>query len=203
MSGDAGPPLSPEDGVDPGEDEVDLGLRNARDSRFEQRPVQSADLRDVGDRVLRQSRQPLGQPDVAGGVSPAQIAGQGYADDCSYSTSVQGVALDDDYRPAKPWSRSRRFGQFSPADVALADHHSTRRRARCAAAARKASSCSPRESQTRSISSVTSSGAWRATYSSRAAAYTSLRDRPACRARSSARAKMSSGIETAVFIPGV
>ena len=75
-------------------------------------------------------------------------------------------------------------------------------RARVApAAARKESSLSPTSSHTRFIVSVISSCAWRATYSSSAAAYTSLRDRCSRRASCSARSKMSSGIDTAVFIP--
>ena len=48
-----------------------------------------------------------------------------------------------------------------------------------------------------------SSCAWRATYSSRAAAYTSLRVRRSRRASRSARSKMSSGMDTAVFMSEV
>ncbi len=143
-----------------------------------------------------------GEQHVARCVGPAQIAGQGHADDGSQPAPVEGVALDDDYRPAKPRPGSRGLRQLNPADVTLGDHHSARCRICLAAAVRKPSS-SPTSSQTRFIVSVTSSGAWRATYSSRAAAYTSLRDRRARLASRSARAKRSSGIETAVFIPAV
>ena len=61
----------------------------------------------------------------------------------------------------------------------------------------------PSSPHTRFMASVTSSCAWRARYSSSAAVYTSLRDRRPCAASRSARAKMSSGMDTAVFIPAV
>ncbi len=56
---------------------------------------------------------------------------------------------------------------------------------------------------TRFMASVTSSGAWRAAYSTSAALYTSLLDRRARRASRSIRLNTSSGIDTAVFIPRV
>ena len=203
--GDAETPrnfLPSEDNVDTGEEKSDLRRRNPTCRRLEQPSVQSNDLRHVGDRVLGETRRSRGEQHVAGCFGPAQIAGQGHADDGSQPAPVQGVALDDNNRPAKPRTGSRGLGQLNPANVTLGDHHSARCRIWLAAAVRKPSS-SPTSSQTRFIASVTSSGAWRATYSSRAAAYTSLRDRRARLASRSARAKRSSGIEIAVFIPVV
>ena len=194
--------LPPEDDVDTGEEQVDLGARNPTDGLFEQPSVHSNELRHVGHRVLGQIRHSRGEQYVARCVGPPKVGGQGHADDCGQPAPVQSVALYDDYRSAKPRPGPPGLRQINPTDVALSDYHSARCSVRRATAVRKPSS-SPTSSQTRFIVSVTSSGACRATYSSRAAAYTSLRDRRPRLARRSARAKMSSGIETAVFIPGV
>ncbi len=89
------------------------------------------------------------------------------------------------------------------ADNASGDHHSMRSGGRRPAAARKALATPPTLSNTRFILSVDPSRPWHARYSSGAAAYMSPRDRRSCEARRSARSKMSSGIETVVFMPMV
>ena len=113
---------------------------------------------------------------------------------------------------ASPWTtmtgrrnpgRARRLRQLGPADVALGDHHSVSASIRRPAAARKASSFPPISSHARFMASVTSSCARRSRYSLSAAAYTSLRVRLPCEASRSARSKMSSGMETAIFIPAI
>jgi len=82
-----------------------------------------------------------------------------------------------------------------------AHHHSLRPRTRCAAAAEKRSADGPKAEQARSIASVTSSGAWRATYSRSASLNNWLLDFLARSAKRSAAWNRSSGMDTAVFIP--
>ena len=106
-------------------------------------------------------------------------------------TPAVGQFGDSD-RPAEPGPGTGLFRQFGPTDVAPGDHHSVSASTRRPAAARKASSVTPITSHARFIASVTSSCA---------AAYTSFRDRRPCEAGRSARSKMSSGMDTAVFIP--
>src|ERR1035441_107015 len=84
---------------------------------------------------------------------------------------------------------------------ALPIYHSLRSKMRWAAAATNSSWGFPNSAQTRSMASVTSSVAWRATYSLTASLNNWLRDFFVRRASRSAPSKTSSGMETAVFIP--
>ena len=203
MSGRACDSLSTENDVEAGEQQVNLRPRDPACTKIEQRAIEGDDLGHVRDRVSRQTRHSGRQQYVARRIRPPQIACERYADHRGQPASIQGVSLNDDHRPAKPGPRAGGWRQLGPADVTLGDHHSTRSSTRRAAAERKASSYSPTSSHTRFIVSVISSFVWRATYSASAVAYTSLRERCSRRARHSARSKMSSGIDTAVFMPAV
>jgi hypothetical protein len=105
--------------------------------------------------------------------------------------------------PSVARSRTRGHGQIRPPNFALRDHHSVFSRMRLAAADTNGSGAasSPRSSQTLFIASVISSGEWRIKYSLRASLNRRLRDRLVRRARRSALLKISSGMDTAVFIP--
>src|SRR5450756_2757033 len=70
-----------EDDVDAEKHELELLLGQSPDAIGECPTVESDDLRDVGDRVLRQAGEPGAEQDVAGCFGPAQVAGQGDTDD--------------------------------------------------------------------------------------------------------------------------
>lgn len=201
---DAGPSRLPaQDDVEAGEQEVELRARELAGALRQDGLVERDHLRHVGDRVVGQARDARGQEGVARRVGPFEIAGERHAHNRGQPATVERIALHDHDRSPEAGPRSDRRRKLGPPDLALRDHHSVLSRTSRPAAATKPSSSRPTSSQTRSMASVTSSGAWRATYSRRAALYTSLRDRPPRRASRSARSYTSSGIETAVFIPGV
>ena len=195
--------LTTKDGVDGIQQQIELDQRNPARAFLKKPPVKGNDLSRVRDRVLRQTRHRSGQQHVSRRVRPPKVASQRDTDRRGQSAPVQCIALDDNDRSANPRPRANRRRQLGPADVALGDHHTVSVSTRLPAAARKASSFPPISPHTRFIASVTSSGVCRARYSSSAAAYTSLRDRRSCMASRSARSKMSSGMDTAVFIPAV
>ena len=146
-----------EDDVDPGKHQFELRARDPAHALFEQRPVEGDDLRHVCHRILRQAGHPRREPHVTRSSLPPQVAGEWDADHRGNPASVQGVALHDDDRAPESGPGSGGCGQLHPAHVTLGDHHSTWTSRRRAAAARKASSCSPTSSQTRFMASVTSS----------------------------------------------
>lgn len=167
-------------------------------------PVESHNLRNVCRRLLGKSGRALRQKNIARRRRPLHVARQGNADHSRYATPVESIALNDQYRSTQSRLRSAQLAKVRPPHLALRDrHHSLRANLRRAARDANPSADSFTSSMIRSIASVTLSGAWRATYSLRARAYTSLRDRFARCARVSARSKMSSGMDTAVFIPEV
>src|SRR2546427_12663931 len=62
--------LSPEHDVDAGEDQVDLPARQTTDTAGQERPGERQDLRDGGDRGLRQPRASRPKESVARGGCP-------------------------------------------------------------------------------------------------------------------------------------
>ncbi len=190
-----------ENDIDAREHQINLGAWQFPDARSQQRFVQRHHLRHVRDRVFGELGDARSQGNVSWRVGPPKIAGERNADNGRNAASVQGVALDDNHGSPETWTRPSRSRDVSPPDLALRNYHSVRSNTRRAAAPPNLSARSPALSQTRFIASVTSSGAWRATYSRSAALKTSLRDRRACLANRSARSKTSSGMDTAVFIP--
>jgi hypothetical protein len=164
--------------------------------------VKSHNLRDIRHRFLGKSGRGFRKKNVTRRGRPLHVARQCNTDGSRDSTPVQSITLYDQYGAAKSRLRSAWFTKIRPPHLALRDrHHSLRSSVRRAARDANPSAGSFTSSRTRFIASVTLSGAWRATYSLSAHEYTSLRDRFARCARVSARSKMSSGMETAVFIP--
>ena len=74
-------------------------MRDSANAVFKQVPVEGDELRHVGHGVLRQARRPRREQRVAWRFRPMQIAGEGNAKRRGHFASIQGVALDDDYRP--------------------------------------------------------------------------------------------------------
>lgn len=165
--------------------------------------VQRDDLGHVGNRILRQPRQFCGQCNISWRQCPFQIACQGNADHCCDAAVIESIRLDNGHGPSKPRTRTRWLGQIGPPYLTLGDYHSLFSRTRRAADPTKLSSSPPISAQARFIASVILSGSCRARYSFKASLNKRLRDLFVFRARRSAPSKMSSGIDTAVFIPGV
>lgn len=120
-------------------------------------------------RVARQTGRSRPEQGVGRDVGPAQVAGQRHNHHGGDRATVEGVTLDDDDGLPIAGLRSARFCQIGPTDVAQADHHSVRRMTLLAAARLKPAGASPRTATARSIASVRSSGACRATDSRTAA----------------------------------
>jgi len=192
--------LSAQHYVNAGQHKFQFACRQFSHALGQQRSIEGHNLRDVRHRVLGQARVGGRKQHVSGSICPAQIAGQRNTDDCGQVAPIQGVALHDDDRSSKTRARSRRRRKAGPPYIAARNHHSACSRTRLLAAATKASLPFLTRSHTRFIASVTSSGAWRATYSLSASLYTWLRDLRARRASRSTSLKTSSGTETAVFI---
>src|SRR2546428_3938995 len=195
--------LSPEHDVDAGEDQVDLPARQTTDTAGQERPVERQDLRDVGDRVLRQPGASRPKDRVARSVCPTEVAGQWNTYHGRDPAPIERVALNDEHRPAKAGTRARGRRQVGPAHVALCNYHSLRSRMRRAAAERAGSGRASTSEHTSFIASVIASGSCRARYSATASLKSALRDFFNRRARRSASAKRASGMESAVFIPEV
>src|SRR5262249_53344063 len=151
--------------VDPEEDRVELGLRDLADTPLEFALVERHDLRDIRDGVLAEPRRLCRQEDVSGGIGQSQIARQGDADDGGDLAAIERVALDHDDGPMESRLRSGGRRQVRPPDLALSDHHSTRRSRRWAADRANSRSSRGAPEYTLFSASVTSSAACRETYS--------------------------------------
>jgi len=143
-----------EDDVDAEKHELELLLGQSPDAIGECPTVESDDLRDVGDRVLRQAGEPGVEQDVAGCFGPAQVAGQGDTDDGRDVAAVEDVPLDDHDRAPKAGLGAGRLLEVGPPDLALGDHQSERPSVRRAAACVN-SLLGATSAQTRSSVSVT------------------------------------------------
>ena len=108
--------------IDPREKRLQPGARNLADALGEEVLVQGQNLRNIGDRIFRESGHARGKRHVPGGICPAKIAGQWHAHDRGNSTAVQVVPLHNYNRPPEARSRSHRSGQISPPNVPLRDH---------------------------------------------------------------------------------
>jgi hypothetical protein len=152
---------SPEERVYAREDQLQSATWDLANAIGEDLFVQRDDEGNIGDGILRESRFCLGYQHISWGISPFQVAGEGYADCCTDAASIDCVALDHDDRPSVS-----RFGpgglfQVSPPDFSLFDYHSTRRRTRRAARLAKGSDSKPTAATAWFIISVTRSGEWR------------------------------------------
>jgi hypothetical protein len=195
--------LSSKDHIDSGEQQFQLSARELAHALGEKTPVQGHNLRDVRHRVAREPSEAGRERDVPGRDRPSKVAGQRHAHGSRDPAPVQGIALHNHNWPSKSRTGPRRSGQIGPPDFTLRDHHSLRSRIRRVADETNWSVGYPKSAHTRSMASVTSSGACRATYSLSASLNNWLRDFFVRRASRSAPWNTSSGIETAVFIPSV
>ena len=128
-----------EDDVDAGEDERELARGELAGALSEEVAIQGHDLRDVGDRIARQACRPGAQGDVAGGLGPAEVGGEGDADGGSDAAAVEGVTLHDDDGAPEPESGAGGRREVGPPDVSLSDYRSLRAWVRAAAAAKAGS----------------------------------------------------------------
>lgn len=79
-------------------------------------------------RIFWEACRTSGEKRVAGCVSPSKIACKGHAPYGCELASIQGVTLDDEYRPPIPGFRAGRIWKVRPPYLALSDYHSTCRR---------------------------------------------------------------------------
>lgn len=194
---------SSEDHIDPGKDQGKFRARQLPDALSQCVPIQRHHLGDIRHRVLRKSRNALRKSDVARCVRPPQVACQRRAHGGRDAAAIESVSLNHHYRPPVTRAGSGWRGKVRPPDLTLRDHHSLLSSTRRLAAETNSSVGCPSSAQTRSIASVTSSCACRATYSRTASLNNWLRDFLVRRASRSAPSNTSSGIDTAVFIPPV
>src|SRR5450756_2918911 len=108
-----------EDDVDAEKHELELLLGQSPDAIGECLTVESDNLRDVGDRVLRQAGEPGAEQDVARCFGPAQVAGQGDTDDGRDVAAVEDVPLDDHDLSLIHISEPTRLGMISYAVFCL------------------------------------------------------------------------------------
>ena len=94
-------PLSAEDDVDPGMDQIQFRPRKSADAVRKERSIERDDLRDVGYRILGQSSLAGAEGHVAGCLRPSQIGRQRYAYDGRNSTAINGIALHNYHRTAE------------------------------------------------------------------------------------------------------
>jgi len=157
-----------EDDVYPGKYQVELRPRELPHALGEQGLVQGHDLGDVGDGVLGQTGESRGKRDVSRRVRPAEVTGEWNAHDGRDPAAVQGVSLYNHDRPSESRSGAGWVRELGPPDPALDDYQSLRSKMRRDAVETNESVGWPSLPQTRSMASVTRSGACRATYSARA-----------------------------------
>ena len=94
-------PLPAEDDVDPGVDQIQFRPRKFADAVRKERSIERDDLRDVGYRILGQSSLAGAEGHVAGCIRPPQIGRQRYAYDGRNLAPINGIALNNDHRPAE------------------------------------------------------------------------------------------------------
>ena len=194
---------SAKDDVDTGQQQFQLGLRELSDLICEETPVDSHDLRHIGDGVFRQPCDACRETSIAWRFGPVKIACQWDTNHGADLASIEIIALNDNDRPAEAGSGSSWRSKISPPDFSLPDHHSDRSKTLRLAIRTKLSGWVLTCAQTRFIDSVTSSEPCRATYSANATANKLLRDLRSCRRSCSTFSNRSLGIETATFIPRV
>lgn len=87
-------------------------------------------LRHIGDRIPRQTRRPLREQNVTGGINEGNVRGQDDGDGRIDPTAVEGIRLHDQQRPAEAGLRAARLIEVRPPDFAALDYHSPRTNAR-------------------------------------------------------------------------
>jgi len=157
-----------EDDVYPRKQQVKLGPRELPDALGKQGFVQGHDLGNVGDGVLGQAGELRGKLDISWRVRPADVAGERNAHDRCNLAAVQGVTLHNHDRASEARSGAGWLREFRPPDLALGNYHALRSKMQRDAVETNESVGWPSLAQTRSMASVTWSGACRATYSVRA-----------------------------------
>ena len=157
-----------EDDVYPRKHQLKLRPRELPRARGEEGLVQRHDLGDVGDGVLGQTCESWRKPHVSWRVRPAEVTGEWNAHDGRDPAAVQGVSLHNHDRPSESRSGAGWVRELGPPDLALGNYQSLRSKMRRDAVETNESVGWPSLAQTRSMASVTRSGACRATYSARA-----------------------------------
>jgi hypothetical protein len=152
----SGPPRSAtKNEVKPRKHLLEMPLLHFADALREHVLVDCHDLRNVRDRVLRESSGLRLEPDIAWRLAPLEVARQRNADRRRDPALVQRIALHHQHRATTPGLRPGRFRQVGPPHFALRDHQSTFSRARRAARLRGSSGSEPSSSTTRFMASVT------------------------------------------------
>ncbi len=113
-----------QDHIDAREQQLELCASKFTDPIGENCFVQGDNLRDVGDRILREAGEFAWKMDVPWGICPCKVAGQWYTNDGGYPAAIQRVPLNDHNRAAKARARSGRAGKIRPPDLSLRNHHS-------------------------------------------------------------------------------
>lgn len=175
--------------IDPGQNQLQLGVRQLPYAIFKKIPIQRHNLRNIRHRVFFKSGKPGRKLNIPRRVRPSQIAGKRHACHGSDPAAVQRVSLHNHHRTPKTRAGPGKSWHIGPPDLGLRDHHSFRSKMRRAADETNPSLLSlgcPNSAQALSMASVTSSGACRATYSRIASLKSWLRDFLVRRARRSA-----------------
>ena len=192
-----------EDDIDACEDQIQLSFGEFPDFTAKQTTIEGNNLRNISNRVPWKPRCSRRKQDITRGLRPSKVACQWHANDRPDTAPVESISLNYDDRSSKAGAGTCRIWQVRPVHMALGNYHSTCWSVRLAAAETAGSGRVSTASHTLFIASVTASGSWRARYSVTASVYTLLRDFLSRRDRRSASAYTWSGIEMAVFIPGV
>ncbi len=72
--------------------------------------IEGHDLRNICDRIIRQSRKTDWEKDVSGGDRPLQVTGDRDADDRCNAATIERIALHDNHRAPEAWLRAAGFG---------------------------------------------------------------------------------------------
>ena len=76
-----------------------------------------------GDRILWQSRRLGWHQHIAGRVQQAKVGGQHNSDHGLQPTSVEGIGLDNQDRPAESRFRAVGFTKIGPPEIAALNYH--------------------------------------------------------------------------------
>ena len=165
--------------------------------------VESHDLSDVGDGVLREPGACRWQQDVPGSVEWPRVRRENNTKDCSQPAPIESIGLNDDDGAAKTRFRSSRIIQIRPPHLVASNYHSLELTLRAWATLHAGSRLLDSSAKTSFSFDVTSSSRCFAKYSETAVAYNSLLDTPCRSANSLADRNSSSGSEIAVLIPQI
>lgn len=116
--------LDPEDQLQASIDSRQDVERHLTRSLQEVVAVQRDDLRDVGNRVLRQSRTACRDEDVAGRFQERDVGRDHHAQHGTDTAAVEGFGLDDEDRSPEARTGPDGLTKVSPPDLTSLDYHS-------------------------------------------------------------------------------